>query len=193
MTACASSDPTPERVATATYDPAGPVVAFGDSYTEGTGARATEAYPVLLTRALGIECENAGRLGQTAEEALPRLGRDVLARRPRLVVVEFGVNEAYRGYPVERATRGLDAILTRIRAEGIPVVLVGVRFAGFQENFDATLRELAAKHRTELVLDAIAGLLDDPALRSDAYHPNARGYAILSDRIRPAVERALAR
>ncbi|MEK6985449.1 MAG: GDSL-type esterase/lipase family protein [Candidatus Thermoplasmatota archaeon] len=167
-----------------------PIVAFGDSYTEGTTARRSEAFPALMEASLGIPVVNAGRLGETAHEALPRLERDVLRHNPRLVIVEFGVNEAFRGDTVAEAAAGLDAILTRLA--GIPVVLVGVHYAAFQENFDAALRDLSARHGTGLVLDAIAGLLDDAATTRDGYHPNAAGYRILEARIRPEVERVLA-
>lgn len=166
-----------------------PIVAFGDSYTEGTTARRSEAFPALLEAHLGIPVVNAGRLGETAHEALPRLERDVLRHNPRLVIVEFGVNEAFRGDSVAQAAAGLDAILTRLA--GIPVVVVGVHFAAFQENFDAALVELSARHGTALVLNAIQGLLEDPATTRDGYHPNAAGYAILETRIRPAVEQIL--
>lgn len=173
--------------------PEGPIVAFGDSYTEGRGGRPNESYPARMTQALGILVLNEGITGQTAAEALPRLQRDVLDHRPRLVVVEFGVNEAFRGYPVQRCIDALDQILLRLGAAKIPVVLVGVHFDGFQENFDVELRRLADKHDTGLVLDALRGVLDDERYTDDGgYHPNGAGYAIFEGRIRPEVERQLA-
>lgn len=172
--------------------PDGPIVAFGDSYTEGRGARASESFPARMTEALGIPVLNEGINGQTAAEALPRLQRDTLAHKPRLVIVEFGVNEAFRGYSVSRCTDALDKMLTEFGKANVPVVLVGVRFAGFQENFDAELRTLAARHGTGLVVDALRGVLDDERYTDDGgYHPNGAGYAIFESRIRPEVERAL--
>lgn len=173
--------------------PDGPIVAFGDSYTEGRGAPANASFPARMAQALGIVVLNEGITGQTAAEALPRLERDVLAHRPRLAIVEFGVNEAFRGYPVQRCSMALDTMLERLGTAGVPVVLVGVHFAGFQENFDAELRKLAAKHDAGLVLDALRGVLDDERYTDDGgYHPNGAGYAIFEARIRPEVERKLA-
>lgn len=169
------------------------VVAFGDSYTSGTGAKTDEAYPARLAEALNLRVVNAGIHGQTAEEALPRLQRDVLDREPDLVVVEFGVNEAFRGYPVARAEAGLDALMGPIHQAGIPMVLVGVHFADYQENFDEALERLAAKYDAALVLDVLDGILSNPELRSDRYHPNAAGYALMEERIRPAVSATLAK
>lgn len=172
-------------------DPPGGIVAFGDSYTEGTGATRSEAYPALLAEALGEPVRNAGVNGETAEEALERIEKDVLRHKPRLVIVEFGVNEAFRGYPVQRALAGLEAILEVLDEEGIPAILVGVHFWEYQENFDEGLRELGRTYNAPVITDVLRGILDDPDLRSDRFHPNAAGYAIMESRIRPVVENYL--
>ncbi|MEK6975758.1 MAG: GDSL-type esterase/lipase family protein [Candidatus Thermoplasmatota archaeon] len=171
----------------------GPIVAFGDSYTQGWGADPDEAFPTLLALALGVPVHNMGIGGETAAEALPRIQSDVLAFHPRLVVVEFGTNEVFRGQPVATCIVALDEMLSILRAAQVPVVLVGVHFGDYQGNLDAELTRLAERHGTGLVLDALRGVLDDPALTSDGgYHPNGPGYAILETRIRPEVSRMLA-
>lgn len=171
----------------------GPIVAFGDSYTEGFGASAGESYPSVLAASLGLAVANKGISGQTAEEALPRLHRDVVSLRPRLAIVEFGANEAFRGYPLSACIDALDRMLGDLRAHGIPVLLVGVRTAAFQGGFDDELRRLAAKHGTGLVLDVLAGTLDDPrTVAPDGAHPNGAGYRIMESRIRPEAQRILA-
>jgi lysophospholipase L1-like esterase len=170
----------------------GVVVAFGDSYTEGTGATRAEAYPALLERHLGRTVINAGVNGETAMEAMARIERDVLRHEPVLVIVEFGVNEAYRGYPVQRAIAGLDDIVATLDAHGIQAILVGVHFWEYQENFDDGLRGLSREYGAPVVTDVLRGILSDPDLRSDAFHPNADGYAVMEGRIRPVVEGMLA-
>lgn len=169
-----------------------PIVAVGDSYTSGTGAPEGQAFPDHLERSLDVPVVNAGAHGETAEEARPRLERDVLAHEPRLAIVEFGVNEAFRGHPVNRTAEALDALVEPIRERGIPVVLVGVHFRDYQENFDRALQNLSEEHETGLVLDVLDGVLEDPDTRSDRYHPNGDGYEIMAERVRPAVEQRLA-
>lgn len=178
----------------------GPIVAFGDSYTEGHGARLSEAYPARLSLLIGREVANKGITGETAGEALPRLDRDALRVKPQLVIVEFGVNEAYRGCPVSRSIADIDTMTARIQNEtGASVILVGVHFWGFQENFDDGLREIAARRHTGLVLDVLHGIVSsqrdrddgDASLRSDDFHPNARGYDVMAKRIEPEVRRVL--
>ena len=168
-----------------------PIVCFGDSYTEGFGAAREESYPSHLSRELELPVINAGVTAETAGEALRRFDRDVLARDPRLVIVEFGVNEAYRGYPVEEALRNLELITGKLREKGIPVILVGVRFRDFQENFEKGLREISNRHETGLVLNVLEGILGNPSLQSDAFHPNGEGYRLMFERILPEVRKFL--
>lgn len=180
-------DPRVHRLA-----PPGPIVAFGDSYTAGYGAPAGESYPDVLAASLGVAVLNRGVSGQTAAEALPRLQADVLEVRPRLAIVAFGANEALRGQPVATCIEALDRILAELRAHGIPVLLVGVHAVAFQAEFDAALRALAARHGTGLVLDVLAGTLEDGGLAAaDGFHPNGAGYAVMESRIRPEAERLL--
>lgn len=178
LTGCLADEPFPH----------GAIVAFGDSYTEGTGASRDTAYPAVLSRALAVPVLNAGVNGETAYEALPRLQRDVLRHEPAIVIIEFGVNEAFRGYPVQRALDGLEEILVAVTDAGIRPVLVGVHFWDYQENFDSGLRALGQEYGAPVVLDVLNGILSDEDLRSDRYHPNAEGYAIMAERIRPTVE-----
>ncbi len=66
------------------------IISFGDSLTEGVGAREGKSYPTLLAEGLGRPIINAGRRGDTTTAGLSRLERDVLGRNPRLVLVLFG-------------------------------------------------------------------------------------------------------
>jgi lysophospholipase L1-like esterase len=81
-------------------EPAAPftVVALGDS-TTAPRAGLKKPYAQLLQEELpgrGIEARvvNAGVGGNTTADALARLEKDVLARKPDLVVVEFGINDS---------------------------------------------------------------------------------------------------
>lgn len=170
-----------------------PIVCFGDSLTEGWGADPEESYPACLERALGLPVVNAGWRGDRAVDALDRLEQQVLSVRPRLVVVAFGSNEAAQGDSLDAARGGIGRILEVLTERGIPALLVGVRIPEYGDRFDAALQSLAATHGSGLLLGALDGILEDPSLRSDSEHPNAKGYAALTDRILPAVRAALAR
>ncbi|MFC1596523.1 SGNH/GDSL hydrolase family protein [Planctomycetota bacterium] len=107
-----------------------PIVCFGDSITGvyyHTGGR--RAWCDMLGIALGkvypkakIEMINAGISGNTTPQGLARMERDVLARRPRLVVVMYGMNDVVRTEP-EAFRANLRQIVQRCRASGAAVVL----------------------------------------------------------------------
>jgi len=144
-------DPTAPRAPATTAERSEPVkgsvkiVAFGDSITNGASpAGMTEADTFRqvvrrqLTERLGttVEVVNAGVNGDIVTLATGRLQRDVLDRKPDLVTIMFGGNEAgfYRpetnGFAdTPRVSRDQFAatvakIVDRVRAQGITVVLM---------------------------------------------------------------------
>ncbi len=163
--------------------PATALVCFGDSLTQGVGAGPGEDFPSLLAAALPIPVVNAGVAGETTADGLRRLERDVLSRDPRLVVVFFGGNDFLRRVPREETRRNLEAMVERIQGAGAMVVLVGFK-AGLLTDETGPLYEGVARGRGVLYIpDALAGILSDARLKSDAVHPNGAGYRKLADRL----------
>ncbi|MGH9458430.1 MAG: arylesterase [Thermoanaerobaculia bacterium] len=159
------------------------IVAFGDSLTAGYGAGAGDDYPSRLASALGETIVNAGVSGDTTAAALERIDDDVLARDPRIVIVGLGGNDYLRGVPIATTEANLRAIVRRIQDAGAMVVLLGYRFPSLQVDYGAMYERIADEERALLVPDLLDGILSQPALRSDAIHPNAAGYAILAARV----------
>jgi lysophospholipase L1-like esterase len=106
------------------------IVCFGDSVTgiyNHSGGR--RAWPDMLGIALRktypkakLEVFNAGISGNTTARALARLDRDVLALKPHLVVVMFGLNDITLQQP-KKYHDDLCAIVRRCRSGGAAVVL----------------------------------------------------------------------
>jgi lysophospholipase L1-like esterase len=162
------------------------VIAFGDSLTQGYGVGAEDGYPAHLSRRLGLPILNAGVSGDTTGDALARLGQDVLARDPRVVLVCLGANDMLRGQPPERQFANLDRIVREIQARGALVVLVGIEgYEGLPPGVDygARYRALAESTGSVYVPDFLAGVLTEPGLMHDGIHPNGDGYARIAARI----------
>jgi len=73
------------------------VVAFGDSTTAPRGE--LKVYADLLQRELtgqklNAKVINAGVGGNTTRQAMSRFGTDVLAKKPDVVIIQFGINDA---------------------------------------------------------------------------------------------------
>lgn len=163
------------------------VIAFGDSLVQGVGASAGQDLVSVLSRRLRIPIINAGRSGDTTASALARLDGSVLSRRPRVVLVVLGGNDLLRRLPREQTMENLETIVTRIRDRGAAVVLATVEI-GFLNGGDGEAYEaLAERTSSALVPDIFAGILGRRDLMADGIHPNDRGYALMADRIEPAL------
>jgi acyl-CoA thioesterase-1 len=170
----------------------GPVVFLGDSITSGHRLPPEAAFPHRVGVALGVPVVNAGVSGDTTDQGLARLDRAVLAHRPRLVVVELGVNDAFRRVPAERTVANLRTITRRIRAGGAAVVLVHISLPSMLgDGYRGALREIARAEAAVLVEDFLDGVV--PGLSYDGLHPDEQGQARLADRLLPVVRGALAR
>jgi acyl-CoA thioesterase I len=179
------------------------IVALGDSLTAGYGLRAEQAFPVRLERLLkarghDVQVANAGVSGDTTAGGLARLGWAV-PEGTDAVVLELGANDALRALSPEKAKANLDAIITKLKARGIAVLLAGMRAPrnlgdDYANRFDRIFPELAAKHDVILYPFFLAGIALDPKLNlRDGIHPNAAGIDVIAERILPAVEELIGR
>ncbi len=167
------------------------LVMLGDSLVDGVGASPGRELPALVGDRIGSPIINAGQRGDTAAAALERLERDVLSRNPRVVVVLVGGNDFLRRVPREATFAALNTIVERVRARGAGVVIVGLRLGLVTDQYGNLYEALARRTGSALVPDVLGGILGHGDLMSDQVHPNDRGYAIMADRIAPAVSRLL--
>jgi acyl-CoA thioesterase I len=108
------------------------IIALGDSNTEITWhTRGQMNWVGLLTEALfetygRNRCfvMNSSRCGGTAAEALTRLDEDVLRFDPDLVIISFGMNEAYGSRDVGAFKASMTEIIKRVRAHNSAEILL---------------------------------------------------------------------
>ncbi len=177
-------------------------MAFGDSLTAGYGLPASQSFPVRLQAALrakghDVVIENAGVSGDTTSAGLARLDWSIPEGTDG-VILELGANDALRGLDPAIPERSLDAILARLKARGIPVLMAGMRAppnlgSAYQTRFDGIYERLSRKYDVPLYpffLDGVAGQtgLNQP----DGIHPTSAGVDIIVERMLPAVEAFLA-
>jgi acyl-CoA thioesterase-1 len=169
------------------------VVFLGDSITSGDGVSPEVTFPHRLGAALGVPIRNAGISGDTTAGALQRLDADVLAHRPRVVVVELGVNDEVDHHrPAAETLATLRRITRRLVKKGAAVVLVYTPFGDFDHPvYRQGFRDLARRERVRLVEDFYAGIV--PQLTVDGIHPTADGHALLARRLEPVLRELLGR
>lgn len=185
--------------------PAAPVriVALGDSLTAGFGLGAGEALPDVLQRLLkadgqAVEIQNAGVSGDTTSGGLARLDWAV-PDGTDAVIVALGANDMLGGQPVPRARANLEAIIGRLKARKILVLLAGMRASrslgdDYANAFDRIYPELAEAHDLILYPFLLAGVALDPKLNQpDGIHPTAEGVRQIARRMLPSVVELVAK
>ncbi len=169
--------------------PGSPVLALGDSLTEGYGVKPEEAWPALLASRTGWVMINGGVSGDTSGAALQRLPALLEEHKPVLVLVTLGGNDMLRHVPQQETVANLRQILALIKESGAKAVLLAtpqpsVAGAVFRHlSAPDFYKEVAEAQHVPLVNDAIADVVSDPQLKGDPLHPNAEGHTLLSESI----------
>ncbi|GAC1339776.1 MAG: arylesterase [Beijerinckiaceae bacterium] len=179
------------------------IVAFGDSLSAGFMLPPDAAFPAQLEAALrargrDVTVLNASVSGDTASGGLARLDWSV-GEGADLVMVELGANDMLRGTDPAVTHRALDAIITRLQARGMAVLLAGMRSAPnlgsiYGQAFEDIYPALAKAHQVPLYPFFLDGIASDAAFTlEDGLHPNRAGVAKIVEGILPSVEAALDR
>ncbi|WP_246102194.1 arylesterase [Methylobacterium terricola] len=179
------------------------LVALGDSLTAGYGLPAAAAFPVQLEAALkarghAVAVANAGVSGDTATGGLDRVDWSVPDGTDG-VILELGANDMLRGTDPAVTEKALDAIVARLKARGIPVMLAGMRAApnlglDYGKRFDAIYPRLAERYGLILYPFFLDGIAGDRSLNlADGLHPTRDGVAKVVTGILPSVEDFLTR
>ena len=165
-------------------------IAFGDSLTFGTGASEQTSYPAVLARQLNVDIINSGVPGDTSRDGLKRIENDVLARDPRVVIVEFGGNDIFRRVKKKKTFENIETMIRRIQSKGALVVLVGFQFP-FRSSYADAYQSLARRLGCVHVPNALGGIIGEPSLMADQIHPNAKGYGVMATKIEAAIRPVL--
>jgi acyl-CoA thioesterase-1 len=175
------------------------VTILGDSITAGLGLPAAAALPARLGAALArlgapAVVRGAGVSGDTTADGLARLDFSV---QPDTAVclVALGGNDLLQGLDPKSVRANLDAIVRRLKARRIGVVIAGLTApravgAGYAKDFGAVFASVAHAEGALLYPNLLAGV--GPALRQgDGIHPNAAGVRLIAAGLAPVVARAL--
>lgn len=113
------------------------IVAIGSSSTKGVGASTPElSYPSRLEQELKyrfpnveIRVVNHGVGGQDVPEELARLGRDVVAERPDLVIWQVGTNAVLRRDDLSADEEMIQRGIATMKEHGIDVLIMDLQYA----------------------------------------------------------------
>jgi acyl-CoA thioesterase-1 len=171
------------------------ILVFGDSLSDGFMLQRSEAYPALLAKkldaaGLNFQVTNASAAGGTTEGGLERLPPH-LKRRIDIFILELGINDAFRGLPVDQIQNNLQQIIDKVKARNpnVRVVIAGIQLPNYGADdyvsaFRRMFTDLATKNNAALVPYLLQGVAGDPSLNlPDGIHPNAAGQRILAENV----------
>jgi lysophospholipase L1-like esterase len=135
------------------------VVFFGDSLTalavKDPRVREGKGYVPLVREALkemGVEVDAVATGGHKVTDLLRRVDRDVIARKPTVVVIQIGVNDAGAGVTPQAFKEQLELLIDKLQKGGAQVVqcTCTCRREGYdpEDAFDRKLDALAGVART---------------------------------------------
>jgi acyl-CoA thioesterase I len=177
------------------------LLVLGDSLTAGYGLPHEDGFQAVLAAALqargiSVSIIDGAVSGDTSAGGLARLDW-VLADGADAAIVELGANDGLRGLNPAEMQRNLRAILDRLAAKNVKVLLSGMypppNFGpDYTQAFRAVFDRLG--QRPGVIYDPF--FLDDVALQpsliqADGLHPNAEGVARIVQRLLPLVLRLL--
>ena len=179
------------------------IVIFGDSLSAGYGIEVDQSWAALLQARLreqGYEHQvvNASISGETTEGGATRIDVALQDFSPDLIILELGGNDGLRGFPAARIKANLETIVTRAKATGAAVVLLGIRIPSnygprYSSEFEGVFRQVSANLDVEWIEFFMEGIaMNDDLLQEDRIHPNAAAQPILLDNAWPIISATLA-
>ncbi|MBV8935419.1 MAG: SGNH/GDSL hydrolase family protein [Alphaproteobacteria bacterium] len=185
------------------------IVAMGSSSTLGTGASSPASnYPSRLEQELrerfpGIDVRvvNHGVGGQDVPEELTRLGRDVMAEHPDLVIWQVGTNAVLRRDDLSADEQLIGRGVASMQEKGIDIVLMDLQYAprvlsrpaaGEMERLIADLArrtQVGLFRRFEIMKewDHTQQLAPATAIGPDGLHMTDASYGCLANRLAEAL------
>ena len=177
------------------------LLVLGDSLTAGYGLPHADGFQARLLAALtasgrDVTIVDGAVSGDTSAGGRARLDW-VLADGADAAIVELGANDGLRGLDPAQMEANLTAILDKLAAKHIPVLLSGMEaLPNLGPDYAAAYRAVFDRlsKRSGVLFDPffLEGVAADPLLnQSDRLHPNAEGVRRIVARLLPWVQRLL--
>jgi acyl-CoA thioesterase-1 len=163
------------------------IICFGDSITFGSGSKKGEDFPSVLAKMAIRQVINAGIEGDVTATALKRLDSDVLDREPFLVIIEFGGNDFLNKIPLEETAKNIETMIQILQKKGIMVAVFDIGTNMVMSEYGAEYKRLCKQYGAIFIPQVLEGIMNEPALKSDVMHPNAKGYKIVAHRVFRAI------
>lgn len=185
LTACGSDTPQLARLSVNDV-----ILAFGDSLTEGVGAKESESYPAVLQSLSSRTVINAGISGEESTPGLARLPALLEEHNPKLLILCHGGNDILRKKNINNMKQNVRQMIQLAKDKNIPVVLLGVPNFGLFLSSHEVYIDIAESTDVIFIEDLIPSILEDKSLKADTVHPNKDGYKVMAEKIYSILQEA---
>ena len=174
-----------------TYAQTKPVIlVMGDSLSAEYGLTRGAGWVRLLEDQLHKEASpwtvfNASISGETSSGGLSRIPMLLEQKKPSIVLLELGANDALRGLSVQESEKNLRKMIQMSKASGARVLLFGMQIPpnygqDYTKQFQELYPKLARQEQIELLPFFLKGVANDINLfQADRMHPNEKAQDIL--------------
>jgi acyl-CoA thioesterase-1 len=166
------------------------ILVMGDSLSAEYGIARGSGWVKLLEDQLQKQSTpwmvfNASISGETTSGGLTRLPVLLEQKKPGIVLLELGANDALRGLSVDQTERNLSKMIKASKKSGAKVLLFGMQIPpnygqDYTNQFKAIYSKLAKQEGVELLPFFLQGIASQKELfQSDNIHPNEKAQTIL--------------
>jgi acyl-CoA thioesterase-1 len=166
------------------------ILVLGDSLSAEYGLPRGTGWVNLLEKQLEKDKSpwtifNSSISGETSSGGLTRLPAILNQKKPGIVLIELGANDALRGLPVTQTELNLRKMIQMSKKSGARVLLFGIQIpSNYGQNYTSQFKklfpQLASEERIELLPFFLEGVATKPSLfQADRLHPNAEAQSIL--------------
>jgi len=166
------------------------ILVMGDSLSAEYGLTRGSGWVKLLEEQLQKQGSkwtvfNASISGETSAGGLTRLPKLIEQKRPGIVLLELGANDALRGLSIQESDKNLRKMIQMSKSSGAKVLLFGMQIPPnygpeYTKQFRNLYSTLASQEKIELLPFFLNGVASDLNLfQADRIHPNEKAQAIL--------------
>lgn len=166
------------------------LLVLGDSLSAEYGISRGEGWVNLLERRINDRVPvwqvfNASISGETTAGGLSRLPELLQQKKPQLVIIELGANDALRGLALSSSEKNLRTMVQLSLKAKAKVLLLGMRIpsnygATYSKQFASMYSTITTAENISLVPFFLKGVAEKPELfQADRLHPRAEAQTIL--------------
>jgi acyl-CoA thioesterase I len=166
------------------------ILVMGDSLSAEYGLTRGTGWVRLLDEQLHKEASpwiifNASISGETSSGGLSRLPKLLDQKRPGLVLLELGANDALRGLSIQESEKNLRKMIQLSKNSGAKVLLFGMQIPpnygqDYAKQFQDLFPKLARQEQVQLLPFFLQDVASDLNLfQADRMHPNEKAQTIL--------------